>query len=118
MNLFQISALAIVASLFVLSLLALLRGWTGRREGTAWVSIWFLAGLAITWPDLTTRVAKALGIQRGADLVLYCAVISMLSGFFMVYVRLRRLRRDVTLLTRRLAIEQAHDASAARPLGS
>ncbi|MEK7731822.1 MAG: DUF2304 family protein, partial [Planctomycetota bacterium] len=48
---------------------------------------------------------------RGADLVLYCAVIVMLIGFFMVYARLRRLRRDLTLLSRHLAIRDAAPTS-------
>ncbi len=109
---FQVVALIVVGCLFVLTLLALLKGWTGRREGVAWLALWLMAGLAIAWPDSTTAVATTVGIRRGADLVLYCSVLGMLVGFFMVYSRLRRLRRDVTLLTRHLAIQQAFDASA------
>ncbi len=107
MNLFQILAVTVVTGLFFLSLAAMLRGWATRREGLAWAVVWLATGLAILLPDLTIVVAKALGIGRGADLVLYCAVIVMLVGFFMVYARLRRLRRDVTLLTRHLAIREA-----------
>ena len=111
MNLFQILAVAVVTGLFCLSLAAMLRGWATRREGLAWAVVWLATGLAILLPDLTIVVAKALGIGRGADLVLYCTVIVMLVGFFMVYARLRRLRRDVTLLTRHLAIREAAPTS-------
>ncbi len=110
-RLFQIIALAVVGGLIVLSLVAMFRGWATRREGLAWTVVWLCTGLALARPDLTTLVAQALGIRRGADLVLYCAVIVMLIGFFMVYARLRRLRRDLTVLTRYLAIK---DATAGR----
>jgi hypothetical protein len=115
MNLFQILAVAVVTGLFCLSLAAMLRGWATRREGLAWAVVWLATGLAILLPDLTIVVAKALGIGRGADLVLYCTVIVMLVGFFMVYARLRRLRRDVTLLTRHLAIREAAPTSPTQP---
>ena len=111
MNLFQILAVAVVTCLFVLSIVATARGWATRREGLAWAFVWLCTGLAITRPDLTVFVARHLGIGRGADLVLYCAVIVMLIGFFMVYARLRRLRRDLTLLTRHLAIRDATPTS-------
>jgi len=107
MNLFQILAVAVVTGLLALSIVAMARGWATRREGLAWAFVWLCTGVAIARPDLTTFVAQALGIRRGADLVLYCAVIVMLVGFFMVYARLRRLRRDLTLLTRHLAIRDA-----------
>jgi hypothetical protein len=115
MNLFQILAVALVTGLFCLSLAAMLRGWATRREGLAWAVVWLATGLAILFPDLTIVVAKALGIGRGADLVLYCTVIVILVGFFMVYARLRRLRRDLTLLTRHLAIREAARTSTTPP---
>jgi len=110
-RLFQILAVAVVTCLFVLSIVAMVRGWATRREGLTWAFVWLCTGVAIARPDLTTLVAQALGIRRGADLVLYCAVIVMLIGFFMVYARLRRLRRDLTLLTRHLAIRDAAPTS-------
>ena len=116
MNLFQILAVALVAGLFCLSLASMLRGWATRREGLAWAFVWLATGVAIARPGLTIVVAKALGIGRGADLVLYCTVIVMLVGFFMVYARLRRLRRDLTLLTRHLALRDAPTTPLSPPL--
>ena len=111
MNLFQILAVSVVTGLLALSLLAMARGWATRREGLAWAFVWLCADIAIARPNLTTLVARTIGIRRGADLVLYCAVIVMLMGFFMVYARLRRLRRDLTVLTRHLAIREAASTS-------
>jgi hypothetical protein len=70
-----------------------------------WLLVWATAGVAALWPRTTMVVARALGIGRGADLILYCSVFVMLIGFFYVYTRFRKLDRAFTLLVRELAIE-------------
>ncbi|UCC31455.1 MAG: DUF2304 domain-containing protein [Phycisphaerales bacterium] len=107
MNLFQTLALIAIAALFVLTLVAAVRGWATRRDALLWALLWLVAGVAIMWPGVTKVIANALGIGRGADLVLYCAVVVMMLGFLMVYVRLRRIRREMTLLVRELAMRDA-----------
>ena len=115
-NLFQILAIVVVGALFVLSLAAMVRGWATRREGIVWAVVWLCTGVAIAWPKVTAVVAHVLGIGRGADLVLYCAVVVMLIGFLTVYARLRRIQHDLTVLVRHLAIRDAVvSPPAARP---
>ena len=111
MNLFQIVALAVITLLLIVTVTATVRGAATRREGFGWASLWLAVGVAIAWPNVTAVVARALGIGRGADLVLYCTVVIMLVGFLMVYARLRRLRCEMTLLVRHLAIRDALNAS-------
>ena len=106
---FQIVALTLIAILLVATVVSTFRGIATRREGVLWSSVWLAAGIAIAQPRIIAVVARALGIGRGADLLLYCAVVVMLIGFLMVYTRLRRLRRDMTLITRHLAIQNAID---------
>ena len=115
MNLFQTLALIAIAALFVLTLVAAVRGWATRRDALLWALLWLVAGVAIMWPGVTKVIANVLGIGRGADLVLYCAVVVMMIGFLMVYVRLRRIRREMTLLVRELAIRDAVSTSAPNP---
>ena len=67
------------------------------------------AALAVVWPDATTRIARFVGLGRGVNLLLYCTVVVMMAGFFMVYIRLRRVRQELTLLVRHLAILQAQE---------
>lgn len=107
MNLFQVIALLVVALFLIVTLAAMFRGWATRREGLLWTLVWLATGVAIAWPDVTKKVANALGIGRGADLVLYSAVVVMLVGFLMVYVRLRRIQRELTLIVRHIAIRDA-----------
>ena len=107
MNAFQILALLVVGGLFLLSVTALLKGWATRREAAVWMLIWMAAAIAIIRPGVTKIIANALGIGRGADLLLYCTVVAMMVGFLMIYARMRRLRRELTLLVRHLAIRDA-----------
>ena len=107
MNLFQILALLVVGVLLLVSLIAVSRGSVARRDGILWILMWLAAGVAIAWPGLTQVAARAMGIRRGADLVLYSAVVVMMIGFLMTYSRLRKLRRELTLMVRHLAKRDA-----------
>ena len=113
MTAFQIMLLIVVTMLFIVSLLSIVRGWASRRYSLFWTCVWLLAILATIWPDATTRLANALGIHRGKDLLLYCAVLAMLVGFFLVYVRLRNMERNLTLLVRKIAVMEATEHAPA-----
>jgi hypothetical protein len=107
LNLIQMILLVFVASLLLVALIATIRGRVSRVAGALWVVICLGGGAAVIWPGLTTRVARFLGIGRGTDLILYGTVVGMVLGFIMMYIRIRRLRRDITLLVRQIAIRDA-----------
>lgn len=113
MSLFQWVALAVIVVLIALSIAAMLRGRASLREGCIWVVVELTAGLTIKWPEVTQSLAKQLGIGRGKDLVFYSAILAAMIGFFMVYVRLRRVRSDLTFVVRHLAIRDAVVTGAA-----
>ena len=105
MSVFQYLVSALLVALVYLTLRAAVRGGIRRRVAAFWLLVWIAAGTAALWPQGTLLAARALGIGRGADLVMYCSVLAMLAGFFYIYTRFRRLDRAFTLLVRRLAIE-------------
>ena len=107
MNAFQILALTFLTVLAVLTVEAAARGGIRKRIASFWLFIWIAAAVAFAWPRAVGLLAKALGIGRGADLVMYCSVVMTLVGFFYTYTRFRRLDRQLTLLVRRLAIAGA-----------
>jgi hypothetical protein len=115
MNAFQYLAGALMLVLVVTTLRGAMRGGIRKRVAVFWLLVWAGAGVAAMWPRSTMLVARALGIGRGADLILYSSVFVMLIGFFYVYTRFRKLDRAFTLLVRELAIE--HPISEGR-LGS
>lgn len=104
---FQLLALLILGTLLILTLAAAAMKKATRREAVFWCIVWLTGAAAIFRPDLTMTLARKLGIGRGADLLLYVAVGAMLVGFMMVYIRLRRLRREITLIVRHLALKDA-----------
>lgn len=104
LNYFQIAALLALVILMVTVVAALRRRAVGRGPALLWIALFAAASIAIAFPELTILVANFLGIQRGADLVLYLSVLGMFAGFLMVYTRLRRLDSHITTITRELAL--------------
>jgi hypothetical protein len=111
---FQVIALAGTALVLVGTVVALVRRRLGWREGLFWLLVLIAGTVAVIWPESTSWVAQGLGIGRGADLILYIAVIVMVVGFWMMYLRLRQLRREVTLMVRHIALTEAEGEAAAR----
>jgi hypothetical protein len=102
MNKFQIVALA------VLSILSLwcLRGWLilGRRRMALGLPVFVAAGVAIAYPRSTQSVAEWLGIGRGTDLVVYLTAFAAIGCYFLTLYSHRRLRMQLTELTRQIAL--------------
>ncbi|MGB5133006.1 MAG: DUF2304 domain-containing protein [Steroidobacteraceae bacterium] len=66
-----------------------------------------LVGLYFVWvPDQTTRLAEALGVGRGADLVLYLWVVITLALIVFLYLKIVQLSRRLTELTRAQALSR------------
>lgn len=107
MNAFQVFGIGLAALFALLVLLALSRRRLRALPAVAWTALWLAAGTAIARPELTAVVARVLGIDRGADLVFYLAILAMLVGFFVVSVRLRRIEEDLTRVIRAVALRQA-----------
>ncbi len=107
MTLFQI------VSLIVLSLLLLrdgrkwLKSRTGRGVRFVRCVVWVVAIVTIADPLLVQEVAYVFGIGRGADVVLYFSVLAFAWVAFTLYIRMLRLERQITDLTRHLAIRDA-----------
>lgn len=109
MTAFQIMLVLALAGLLAGTAVAWVKRWASRGVLAAWGGLWIAGLLAACQPDATTRIASVMGIRRGADLLLYCTALAMPAGFFMMYVRLRRVRSDLTILTRQVAIMTAHE---------
>jgi hypothetical protein len=69
--------------------------------------VWIGAGVAIADPWLVQDAATAMGIGRAADAVLYVFVLAFLWVSFYLYTRCLKLEREITSLTRHIAIREA-----------
>ena len=74
-------------------------------EGLLWSLLW-TGGTVLVWrPEATNLVAQAFGIGRGADFVLYVAVISLFFCFFLLALAVDRLGRQITKLVQHQALD-------------
>ena len=107
MNMFQIILLVFLGTLGVAVLVFGARRSIGRPIAVVMLVVLAIGMLATLDPDRMTVIARTLGISRGSDLILYVMTLVVLQGFFIFYLRLRKVRRELTLLVRRLAIMEA-----------
>ncbi len=107
MRLFQLIALPFIAAMLLVSIRSLFKVPARLAATLFWVALWLATLVAVLYPDTTTQIARALGIYRGADLLVYSAVLAFIVGFYVVSLRLRQMSREITVLTRELALLEA-----------
>ncbi|HEX7155396.1 MAG TPA: DUF2304 domain-containing protein [Thermoanaerobaculia bacterium] len=109
MTTFQLVILPLLLLLVVVTGLGVARHRMTPRIGVAWIVLWLAAAVAIAFPNSLQRVARVAGIGRPADLVMYVAILGALAGFFLVYLRFRRLDEQITKLVRELALRDSQN---------
>jgi hypothetical protein len=67
------------------------------------------AVLFILWPDLTTIIAKKVGVGRGADLIFYFSILIFWFVILKLYSRIRRLEQLFTTIIRNDALKNVKD---------
>jgi hypothetical protein len=107
MNLFQWLTLPVVAGLFVWELVDRRRRMVSPGFWLLRCLVWVAAAVAIFDPAIVQRLATLMGIGRGTDAVLYLFVLLFLATSFYFYWQKVVLQRQITLLTRHLAIREA-----------
>ncbi|MCX6816740.1 MAG: DUF2304 family protein [Candidatus Beckwithbacteria bacterium] len=75
-------------------------------SGSFWFGLFIVALLGVFEPELTSIVAKQLGINRGSDAVIYASIILLFYLIFRTNVLLENLRHDLTKLVRMIALNQ------------
>jgi hypothetical protein len=101
---FQVGVLILAACTLVSIAVQRGRGRISTRVAVAWSTLWLAAAYAVLNPEITRVIANALGINRGADLVFYLAILGNFIAFFAVHLRLRRFESDLTRIVRELAL--------------
>lgn len=112
MNAFQILGLTFLAFVGLQSLIMFMQVAGSRRAALLRLSVVIVAAIAIAEPNSVQRVATAIGIGRGADVVLYSFSLAFLATTFYFYSRYIRLQQQVTELVRHAAITEARRGTA------
>lgn len=82
-----------------------------------WSGIFGVAIIAVAFPQLTSSVANAAGIGRGADAVVYISIALIFYLVFRLYVYIQDVRREISDMVGKLAIrehEKEHKQSDAK----
>jgi len=66
-------------------------------------------------PDWSTKVAQAVGISRGVDLLFYLSHLMLLFIAFAYFLRFKKMEARFTRLVRELALERARAGDPAEP---
>lgn len=97
--------------LITLLLFCAFYGWRQRRLSpvVGFVTpLTCIAGvLLVIKPDWSSDLARALGVGRGADLILYVWTAVSLLLLANIHFRLRAYHRMITVLTREIALREA-----------
>lgn len=66
-------------------------------------------------PNLSTAIARTLGVGRGADLVMYLGLVGTGFVLLLLFSRIRALESQITALVRELAVLRGEAPDARRP---
>jgi hypothetical protein len=66
-----------------------------------------MAAMVLVWePNLATKIANAIGVGRGADLIFYCWVVISLVMILNLHFRIRHQTEQITELVRQLSLQR------------
>ena len=66
-----------------------------------------LVGFSILFPEIWQRIADAIGVGRGVDLLLYVVVLTLITYIGYSIGKFRHLERQIAVLTKRLTLTEA-----------
>ncbi len=104
----QILFVAVLA--FLVAYLFLLR--TAHTDRIVYLVCALVGILLVLAPDLSTDIAHALGIGRGADLVIYAFILAGLFYSVTITSELKRLQRQMTMLVEQIALDNPRQGAA------
>jgi len=98
----------ILITLLLLAVAFHFRGVASRLLSRVVIVAFVLLGATfVVNPEWTNRIARLVGVGRGADLVLYLLFPTTISMFLHLYRKNRELQQKLTGLARHIALQQA-----------
>lgn len=77
------------------------QGFLGKKGKIFWLIFWGLSVVVVIWPDSVQKIADYLGIGRGADLVVYCAIVVIFFVLFKLNIKIEGMKKDLTKIVRK-----------------
>ncbi|MEJ7739652.1 MAG: DUF2304 domain-containing protein [Chitinophagaceae bacterium] len=73
------------------------------------IGLLLMGMVLVLYPDITSKLAKFIGIGRGADLIFYLAILFFLFCFLLSYGKIKELEKNMTEFIRNDAIDNASE---------
>src|SRR2546421_11103572 len=111
-----IQVVLVAFAVFALSRVALRfrRGELPFFHLTLWFLFWSAVIVVVIRPATTSAVARYLGVGRGADVVIYLALVLLFYLVFRMFGRPEELERQITRVVRAAALKELDDELAAQ----
>lgn len=74
-----------------------------------WTSLFTFAIIAVFFPRLTGELARAAGIGRGVDAVIYASLVLIFYLIFRLHIFIEDLRHEITTLVRKLSLQNSKE---------
>lgn len=105
--LFQILLIAFA----VFAILRTSKQYREQKVSVHWFVLWTLLWIGVIFvaisPETTDLIAAKLGVERGADLLVYSAVVILAYATYRILVRLEKQNKELTELVRKIAVLEA-----------
>jgi hypothetical protein len=69
---------------------------------------------AVVFPSSLSTIASLVGVGRGTDLLLYGLIVVFIGNSLIEHRRARQLERQITVLARRIALDESPEPSRPR----
>lgn len=83
------------------------RGQLRRGPLFSWTIIWLAVAVVALVPDLSSRLARLVGVGRGADLVVYGSVLVLFYLVFRLIIKQSYLEQEIADMVKHIALRQA-----------
>jgi hypothetical protein len=80
-----------------------------------WILFWLAGIVIVSIPDITFQFARLIGVQRGADAVVYGALTLVFFILFRLLLSIERLKKEITILNRKIALYEVSEKRHSNP---
>ena len=102
-------------ALILFAIIAIARTWkqyskneVSKYWGVLFTFLWIVVIVVALIPNLTNSIAHIVGIGRGADVIIYSAIVVLTYTVYQLILREQRMSAEMTELVRAIAIDHAH----------